>query len=164
MSMYASLAQYGVPGSGAVPLGANVPSFGSMAGGAVAGIPALNGVDTAPRFALGSMGQANGGPTPQFGFAPTGMPDSSGIGFNLPTGQLALSGLAALGNLWGAYSAQKLARDQLDFTKSAFNTNLKNSLSSYNTALEDRARSRGATEGQSQAEVDAYVAKNRLSA
>lgn len=161
MSMFAPLSQYG---SGAVPLGANIASFGYQAGNAVAGIPAVNAVDSAPSFGVGPLGQANGGPTPQFGFTPTGIPNSSGLGFNLPTGQLALSGLAALGNLWGAYSAQKLARDQLDFTKSAFNTNLKNSLSSYNTALEDRARSRGATEGQSQAEVDAYVAKNRLSA
>lgn len=161
--LFAPLARYG---SGAMPVGANISTFGSMAGSAVAGIPSLTGVgaDAAPRFALGSMGQANGAPTPQFGFTPTGLPDASGLGFNLPTGQLALSGLAALGNLWGAYSANKLARDQLDFTKSAFQTNLKNSLSSYNTALEDRARARGATEGQSQEQVQSYIDKNRLSA
>lgn len=159
MSIYASLSQYG---SGSQPLGANVPLFGSMAGGAVAGIPSLSGLDGAPSFNLGSLGQAAGRPTPTYGFAPTGLPGSSDLGFNLPTGQLALSGLAALGNLFGAFQSNRLARDQLDFTKRAYDTNLKNSVSSYNTALEDRARARGATEGQTQQQVEDYLSRNRL--
>lgn len=141
------------------PAARGIPSFGSMQFGG--GIPSLTGVGdyTTPVFNP-AAGQT---PTPQFGFMPNGVGGpSSGFGFNLPTAQLGLSGLASLGNLWGAFQAQSLARDQLDFTKQAYDTNLKNSLTSYNTALEDRARARGATEGQSQEQVQSYIDKNRL--
>ena len=88
----------------------------------------------------------------------------TGIGFNIGTGQLALGGLSALGNLWGANKQMKLAEDQFDFTKKIATTNLNNQVKSYNTALEDRIRSRAAMEGSSSAEAEAYLNKNRLSA
>lgn len=85
-----------------------------------------------------------------------------GLGLNIPTGQLALGGLGALGNLWGAFQAQGLAQKQFELTRNIANTNLTNQIRSYNTALEDRARSRGAVEGQSQSQVDDYLARNRM--
>ena len=88
----------------------------------------------------------------------------TGIGFNIGTGQLALGGLSALTNLWGANKQMKLAEDQFDFTKKIATTNLNNQVKSYNTALEDRIRSRAAMEGSSSAEAEAYLNKNRLSA
>lgn len=88
----------------------------------------------------------------------------TGLGFNIGTGQLALGGLSALTNLWGANKQMKLAEDQFDFTKKIASTNLNNQVKSYNTALEDRIRSRAATEGSSSAEAEAYLNKNRLSA
>ena len=88
----------------------------------------------------------------------------TGIGFNIGTGQLALGGLSALTNLWGANKQMKLAEDQFDFTKKIATTNLNNQVKSYNTALEDRIRSRAAVEGSSSAEAEAYLNKNRLSA
>ena len=88
----------------------------------------------------------------------------TGLGFNVGTGQLALGGFSALTNLWGANKQMKLAEDQFDFTKKIATTNLNNQVKSYNTALEDRIRSRAAMEGSSSAEAEAYLNKNRLSA
>lgn len=92
-----------------------------------------------------------------------GMFGNSGIGMNMDTLQLGLSGLSAVGNFWNAYQAQKLAKQQFQFTKDITNTNLANQIKSYNTTLSDRARSRGVVEGQSQAQVDQYIADNSLS-
>lgn len=88
----------------------------------------------------------------------------TGLGLNIGTGQLALGGLSALSNLWGANKQLRLAEDQFDFTKKIATTNLNNQVKSYNTALEDRTRSRVAMEGSSAAEAEAYIDKNRLSA
>lgn len=84
------------------------------------------------------------------------------LGWNAPTLKMGLSGIGTLGNLWGAWQSNRLARDQLNFTKDVTNTNLNNQIQSYNTALEDRARARGAMEGQTTAETQAYIDKNRL--
>lgn len=84
------------------------------------------------------------------------------FGWNAPTLKMGLSGLNTLGNLWGAWQSNRLARDQLNFTKDVTNTNLNNQIQSYNTALEDRARARGAMEGKTTAETQAYIDKNRL--
>lgn len=84
------------------------------------------------------------------------------LGWNAPTLKMGLSGIGTLGNLWGAWQSNRLARDQLNFIKNVTNTNLNNQIQSYNTALEDRARARGAMEGQTTAETQAYIDKNRL--
>lgn len=64
--------------------------------------------------------------------------------------------------LWNAYNANKLAKQQFRFTKNFANANLANQTQSYNTALNDRARTRGFMEGQSQGQIDQYIANNRL--
>lgn len=84
------------------------------------------------------------------------------LDWNAPTLKMGFSGIGTLGNLWGAWQSNRLARDQLNFTKDVTNTNLNNQIQSYNTALEDRARARGAVEGQTTAETQAYIDKNRL--
>lgn len=84
------------------------------------------------------------------------------LGWNAPTLKMGLSGIGTLGTLWGAWQSNRLARDQLNFIKNVTNTNLNNQIQSYNTALEDRARARGAMEGQTTAETQAYIDKNRL--
>lgn len=73
-----------------------------------------------------------------------------------------MQGLAALGNLWGGFQSAKLAKENFDFTKSVTNTNLDNQIKSYNTGLEDRARSRAAVEGQSPQETQDWIDRNRL--
>lgn len=94
------------------------------------------------------------------GFTP--LAPNQGFGFNMPTAQFGLSALQGLGNLWGAFQANKLARDQFNFQKGVTETNIGNQIKSYNTALEDRARTRAFTEGRSAADAEAYIDKNRL--
>lgn len=85
-----------------------------------------------------------------------------GLGKNMDTLQLGLGGLQTLAGLWGAIQASKIAKDNLKFTRASANANLANQTQSYNTAIADRARSRGAWEGQSQGQVADYIAKNQL--
>jgi hypothetical protein len=99
--------------------------------------------------------------SPNAGMPAGATPNTSGLGMNIGTANLALSGLNTIGGLWAAFEARKAAQQQFNYTRSVTNTNLANSIKSYNTALEDRARSRGFTEGQSQQQIDAYVAANR---
>lgn len=84
------------------------------------------------------------------------------LGMNVPTFQLGLGALGSLANIYSGFQANKLAKDQLNFTKSVTNTNLNNQIKSYNTALEDRARSRAIAENRDQSTADAYIAANKL--
>ena len=85
------------------------------------------------------------------------------LGMNIPTFQLGMGALGSLANIYGGFQANKLAKDQLNFTKQITNTNLNNQIKSYNTALEDRARSRATAENRDQDSADAYIEKNKLS-
>ncbi len=75
---------------------------------------------------------------------------------------VALGGIAVLGNLWNSYQQQKIAKDQLKFAKNQWNTNLSNQKQTYNTALEDRIRSRHAYSGKDENQTQEYLSKNRL--
>lgn len=86
-----------------------------------------------------------------------------GLGMNIPTFQLGLGALGSLAGIYSGFQANKLAKDQLSFTKDITNTNLNNQIKSYNTALEDRARSRATAENRDQSTADEYIAANRLS-
>lgn len=89
-------------------------------------------------------------------------PNNTKFGWNANTLNFGMQGLMGLGNLWGAWQSNKLAKDQLNFTKDFANRNLANQTKAYNTALEDRARSRAAVEGQTSAQQQAYIDRNRL--
>lgn len=97
------------------------------------------------------------------GAAPiTGTNPALGLGKNLPTAQLALGGIATLGQLWGAFQANKLAKKQFQYAKGVTETNMANQVQSYNTALDDRIRSRAVAENQSPEQVAAYLEANKL--
>lgn len=103
--------------------------------------------------------------TPPATTGPAGAPVASpALGFNLDTAKLALGGLQTIGSLWQAWEANKLAREQMKFSKDFATTNLANQIQSYNTTLEDRIRARGITEGQSAEATQAYIDRNRLPA
>lgn len=87
----------------------------------------------------------------------------SGLGLNVGTGQLALQGLGSLAGIWSSMNQNKLAKDQFNFQKDFANTNLNNSIKSYNTSLEDRLNSRGAVEGRSAEFTNDLVNQRRLS-
>ena len=87
---------------------------------------------------------------------------SSPLGMNLGTGQLVLGGIGTIGNLWSAWQAQKLAKEQFNYQKGITDTNLANQIQSYNTALSDRITSRGFTQGDSQSTIDQYIEENSM--
>lgn len=72
-----------------------------------------------------------------------------------------MGGLQTIGGLIGSLGSLSLARKSFNLQKDALNTNLTNQIQAYNTALEDRARSRAVVEGQSDQERDAYIAANK---
>lgn len=76
--------------------------------------------------------------------------------------QAGVGALQTIGDLWGAYQANKLAKQQFNYVKGISDTNLANSIQSYNTTLADRARARAVVEGQSDAQRDKYIADNSL--
>jgi hypothetical protein len=81
--------------------------------------------------------------------------------FNTANAQLVLGGIQTIGSLWNSFQQQKMAKDTFAFNKKAYETNLSNQTSTYNTALEDRIRARYNTEGRSD-QADAYIEKNKL--
>lgn len=119
---------------------------------------------------LGGMPNWGNDPTVtgSYGDAPTFDPmgkqqAGSDIGWNTPTLQTGFQGLATLGNLWGAFQGNKLARKQLALSTDAYNTNLTNSIKSYNTQLEDRIRGRHSpTNAIGQAEATKQIEANKL--
>lgn len=67
---------------------------------------------------------------------------TSGLGLNVPTAQLGLQGLSSLAGLYTGFKSLGLAKDQFNFQKDFANTNLNNSIQSFNNGLEDRLRTR----------------------
>ena len=99
--------------------------------------------------------------TPEFD--PMGNQQDSGFGLNMDTANFGLKGLATLGNLWGAFQGNKLARKQFSLASDAYNTNLTNQIKSYNTTLEDRIRSRYVHDDKAgQAEATRQIEANKL--
>lgn len=68
-------------------------------------------------------------------------------------------------NAYLGYQNLKLGRDQFDFSKSSFNTNLANQAKLINSQIEDRYRARQQFEGGStlQADLDAYTESRKVS-
>ena len=84
------------------------------------------------------------------------------FGMNIPTAQLGLTGLSTLGNLWGSFQSNKLAKDSFNFQKGMAEKNYANQIMSYNTALTDRATTRGFVQGDSTETTQQYINDNKL--
>lgn len=96
--------------------------------------------------------------------AATGAQTGQGPGFWSKEGGagLVLGGIQVLGNLWSSYQAHKMAKEQIAFAREQWNTNLTNQTQTYNTALEDRIRSRHHTEGRGSEETNTYLEEHSL--
>ncbi|CBW47058.1 Strucutural protein, N4 gp52-like protein [Roseovarius Plymouth podovirus 1] len=73
-----------------------------------------------------------------------------------------IGGVQVLGSLWNSFQQHKMAKEQMNFAREQWDTNLANQTQTYNTALEDRIRSRHFTEGKGAAETDSYIQENSL--
>lgn len=125
--------------------GTNVPQLGNNFGfgggfGGNNGFGTVNGTGT------------GGGQTPGF------FDGASGIDL----ARLGIGGLQTGFNIFGGLQANRLAKQQFDYTKRVTDTNLNNSIQTYNTKLEDRARSRASIEGSQAEDTQAYIERNRL--
>ena len=128
----------------AAPVNATMPaSTAAQTGASGAFVPQMG--------ANGQVGTMNGSPlyqTPQL----TGWQKFGYV----------MDGIGAVGGLWGSIQQNKIAKEQLNLAKESYNTNMNNTIQSYNTALEDRIRARYAMEGRSD-QADAYIEENKLS-
>ena len=70
--------------------------------------------------------------------------------------------LGSIGGIYGAMKSYGLAKDQLNFSKESFRTNIENQRKSYNTALEDRVAGRYSDASRDTARDQAYLDRNRL--
>jgi hypothetical protein len=160
MSGNMDLNSIGTLGSGA-DLSSLIGSFGSSNGGVnpTYAIPQIGPINLPTINGFGSNGGAVTGAGGLFG----GVNDSSKIGTWGKGGKidLGLQGLQTIGGLIGAFGSLSLANKQFNLQKDVLNTNLKNQIQSYNTALEDKARSRAAVEGQTPEQQAAYIAANK---
>lgn len=99
------------------------------------------------------------------GVAPTGGGFMAGMGDwakqpgNL--GSLA-GGIAALGQAFLGFKALNQAKDEFGLQKTIANSNLNNSIKSYNTSLEDRIRGRTSDYAGKEGDVTSYLEKHRL--
>lgn len=84
------------------------------------------------------------------------------LGMNIGTGQLALSGLSTLSNLYTAWNAVDLANKNYNLTKATSQANLDNTVKTYNNTLEDKITSRYNTEGRSSADASSYISSHKL--
>lgn len=73
-----------------------------------------------------------------------------------------IQGFGTVAQAYLGWQAMKQAKQQLNFQKEAFNANLNNSISSYNTSLEDKIRGRTSNYEGKEADVQAYLAKHSL--
>ena len=121
----------------------------------------------------GSSGVSGGGVTginvTAGGVKPVGGPENKGTllrngdgSLNTDTIGLAIGGIQTLGALWNSYQQHKIAKEQLALQRESYETNLENNTQTYNTALEDRIRSRHNTEGRDTSETNSYLKEHSL--
>lgn len=77
-------------------------------------------------------------------------------------GGLALGGVQTGFNIWQGMNQLKVAKDQLNFTKDAFNKNYTAQQQSTNTALADRQSARVASNAGAYQSVGEYMNQNRI--
>lgn len=105
---------------------------------------------------------------PTDGLAVPGKPPGAGAGDGaswfgrdgyLSTG---IQGLQALSGAYLGFKQLAQAKDALNFQKKAYNTNLTNSVQTYNNSLQDRINGRTADYAGKEGDVQAYLASHEL--
>lgn len=142
--------------------GVGISGFGVP--GAVPGVgTSTAGVYRSPAPAL--SGPA-GGPANVAGASAAGAAEPKGIWNWLGENSGSIKNIAetvgGLAQVWGGLQSNKTAREALNFTKSSYQTNLANSIQSYNTALENSARGAAAQNGWNKKRTNKYIEDNKL--
>jgi len=138
-------------------IGSQAPAMGAaVAPSAVAAAPSIASSPAVNPAAIPSVGGVGGAP----GGAQNNL--STNLGWNVGTGQLAVGGLTALGNLWTAYNATELAKQSFNFNKQLSSDNYTNQSQAYNTNLQNIASARGVMENQSPDATNAYIASHSV--
>jgi hypothetical protein len=114
---------------------------------------ALQNINTPDLPSFAQQGGVGGGPATN--------PYAQKLGMNLGTANLAFNGLSSLAGIWGAFKQLSLAKKDFKMRKEASDTNINNQIRSYNTALEDRSRSRAVMERQTPEQSQAYIDENK---
>lgn len=73
-----------------------------------------------------------------------------------------MSGLGSLANSYMGYKSYKLAKDQLNFQKQSYATDLKNRVTDYNGQMTDMHTARGVMQGDSDSTVQARIERDRM--
>lgn len=155
-----TIAQYGVPAPVAAPPVSMTPSVPTPMTPSVPGVaaPTMGAPAAAPGAQPGAADFSWNG----LGNAAKNTLLTKDGGLNLGNiGSIAQT-LGAFGQMWSGIQANRIARDTLDYQKSAYKTNLENQTSSYNLALEDRITSRYAQQGNTAGEAKSYIDRNKL--
>lgn len=117
------------------------------------------GINSAVGNGAGSAGWGNWGDWGNFLFGNTN--NQTGIKTNGALGA-GLGILQGLGSAWMGMKQYGLARDQLQFSKDAFNKNYAAQAKMTNASLEDRQRARVASNASAYQSVGDYMAQNRI--
>lgn len=126
-------------------------------------LAALSGVGSGPVASGNGLVSTQNQPTNMFGYTPwgSGPGQARGVsyfGANAPLFSAGIQGLSQLGNVYLGIRQLGLAKDSFNLNKRAFETNLANSRSAYNTQIRDRIAGRSyATEAERQAALEAAL-------
>jgi hypothetical protein len=126
-------------------------------------LSALNGQQPSGPGAPGLMPTAPGQSPSLYGYTPWGNAPGQArgvnyFGANAPLFSAGIQGLSQLGNIYLGVRQLGLAKDSFNLQKRAFETNLTNSTSAYNTQIRDRIAGRSyATEEERQAALNAAL-------
>lgn len=162
MSFLPAIGPYGASNPGILNVGS---AFGGAGNNFNPGQMMINGQTVGPQILQSAQPVAT--QPLQMGLPNIGGNDAGGwfgiegLGKNLDTLKLGIGGLGTLAGLWNGFQQVKLARDSFDHNRGIIDTNMANGIRSFNLALDDKVRSRGAYEGQSQAQQDAHYDRYR---
>lgn len=136
---------------GAPPMTSSM-NFG-MGSGQVAGFTGMPQASNGGMFSGSAWGQTPDAPKTSFW---------GDGGFNIGSVGTIAQGIGALGSAYLGFKNYGLAKDQLNFSKTAFNANLNNSIRAYNNSLEDRIRGRSSDHAGKEGEVASYLASHSM--
>lgn len=147
-----------------MPLGMAGVAQGLSGGGSPSMSQALNYGGNAPMVngtgynATGSVAGAAGAGQAGNGLNANGVPMLNGWQkfSNL------MSGLGSLSNIYMGYKSYKLAKDQLNFQKQSYATDLRNRVTDYNGQMTDMHTARGVMQGDGAGTVQDRIERDRM--